>query len=65
MLETVQAEYTEGNRDVIIRWESNDSAAYDWSLYFKHVVQDLEGKSVEEVGKREERMRKIVKGCGL
>ena len=38
-----------------------DPSAFNWSPYFKHVVQTLEGKTEQHVAEREERMRSLVK----
>ena len=38
-----------------------DPSAFDWSPYFKYVVQTLEGKAEQQVAEREERMRSLVK----
>ena len=59
--EIVLAEYTDKNRKAVQQWLDGDPAAFDWSHYFKYVVQKLEGKSEEDVIKREKQLRKVVK----
>ena len=59
--EIVLAEYTEPNRAFIQKWLDKDPLAHDWTPYFKHVVQTLEGGSDEEVKQREEELRHKVK----
>ena len=59
--EIVLAEYTKRSRESIKKWLDHDPSAFDWSPYFKHVVQTIEGKSVMEALEREEMMRKVIK----
>ena len=59
--EIVLAEYTEMSRNALHKWLDRDAVAFDWSDYFKHVVQTLEKKPESEVKLREERLRNIVK----
>ena len=59
--EIVLAEYTARNREAVQQWLDKDPSAFDWSPYFRHVVQTLEGKAEELVAEREERMRSLVK----
>ena len=59
--EIVLAEYTEMSRNAIRKWLDRDSTAFDWSSYFRHIVQNLEKKPENEVQFREERLRNIVK----
>ena len=59
--EIVLAEYTEMSRNALHKWLDRDATAFDWSDYFKHVVQTLEKKPETEVQFREERLRTIVK----
>ena len=59
--EIVLAEYTARNREAVQQWLDKDPSAFDWSPYFKYVVQTLEGKTEEQVAEREERMRSLVK----
>ena len=59
--EIVLSEYTEANRSTLLQWLNNDPNAFDWTHVFKHVVVDLEGKTEEEVPKRAELVRKIIK----
>ena len=61
--EIVLAEYSEHNRVFLHQWLNGDSAAFDWTPHFNYVVQELEGitASEEEVKKRQELVRKLVK----
>ena len=60
--EIVFAEYTEKNRNILQMWIDNDPNAPDFTALFKYVVQDLEGKGEEEVVKRQDDLRRLVKG---
>ena len=59
--EIVMAELVECNRDALRQWLDRDPSAHDWKPFIRHVVQTLEGKGEEEVGKREEQLRAAVK----
>ena len=59
--EIVLSEYTEKNRELLQMWLDRDPEAPDWSPFFECVVQELEGKSKEEVAMREEKLRQVVK----
>lgn len=59
--EIVLAEYTKKSRELIKKWLDHDPSAWDWSPYFKHVVETIEGKSKSEAFEREETMRKVIK----
>lgn len=59
--EIVLADYMESYRIFVKEWLDRDPAAYDWSAYFKHVVQTLEGKAEQEVLLRQEEVRRKVK----
>ncbi len=59
--EIVLAEYTEPNRAYVQKWLDKDSAAFDWSPSFKHVVQTLEGGTEEEAESRRDEVRRKVK----
>ena len=59
--EIVLAEYTKKSCELIKKWLNHDPSAWDWSPYFKHVVETIEGKSETEAFKREETMRKVIK----
>ena len=59
--EIVLAEYTEKSRELIKKWQDHDTSAWDWSPYFKHVVETIEGKSEREAFEREVTMRKVIK----
>ena len=60
--EIVFAEYTERNRNTLQMWLDNVPNAPDFTALFKYVVQDLEGKGEEEVVKRQDDLRCLVKG---
>jgi len=59
--EIVLSDYAESNREALRKWLRKDSTAFDWSPYFDHVVQKLEGKGEKEAREREERVREVVK----
>ena len=59
--EIILSEYTEDSRLAALRWLKNDPNAFDWSAYFRYVIQDLEGKDENEIKAREELIRKVVK----
>ena len=60
--EIVFAEYAERNRNTLQMWLDNDPNAPDFTALFKYVVQDLEGKGDDEVQKRQDDLRRLVKG---
>ena len=52
------SDYVESCRDEVLLWKNKDPNAYDWSPYFKHVVNTLEGQSdPDAVTKRMELLR--------
>ena len=59
--EIVLCDYSESNRKALRRWLDKEPDAYDWSSYFSYVVQELEGKGPEEVEKRQDLVRQLVK----
>ena len=59
--EITLAEYSARNRDVLCSWLEGTFDGFDWSPYFDHVVQDLEGGTTEEARGREVLVRKVVK----
>ena len=59
--EIVVSDYAESNREALRKWLRRDPTAFDWSPYFDHVVQKLEGKGEKEAREREERLREVVK----
>ena len=66
--EIVISDYTEGNRAFIRQWLNNTTAALDWSVYFRYVVVELEGKTESDIAAREEQVRKLTKAvvsCNL
>ena len=58
--EIVLAEYTEEGRTAVRRWLDRDPSCFNWSPYFKYIVQTLEDKSLQEAGDREECVRRVV-----
>ena len=60
--EIVFAEYTESNRKTLQMWLNKNPNAPDFTPIFKYVVQDLEGKGEDEVLKRQDDLRCLVKG---
>ena len=59
--EIVLADYCKPNRDFTKKWLAADPSAHDWSFYFKHVVETLEGKSHQESIERQKVFRDKVK----
>lgn len=59
--EIVLADVAESNRQTLWKWLRRDPAAFNWSPFFDHVVQKLEGKGEEEAREREEKVRELVK----
>ena len=59
--EIVLSAYTEDNRIALQEWLDRDPEAPDWSPFFECVVQELEGKTKDEVAMREEKLRQVVK----
>ena len=59
--EIILSDYTEKNCELLQKWLSEDSDAFDWLPHFQFVVQELEGKDEEEVKKRQDLVRKLVK----
>ena len=43
--EVVFAAHTEKERQAVQKWRGAEEGSYDWSLFFKYVVQFLEGKT--------------------
>ena len=60
--EIYHSDYVKACHDEVLLWKNNDPDAYDWSLYFRHVVNTLEGQgSPSAVSKREDMLRKVLK----
>ena len=59
--EIILSDYTEGNRASIREWLDNTTSAIDWSVYFRYVVVELEGKTESEIASRKEQVRKLTK----
>ena len=59
--EIVLSDFTEQNREALQHWLKRDPEAYDWTPFFKYVVQTLEGLGEGEVAKRQDKLRTIVK----
>ena len=60
--EIVVADYAEQNLMYIHNWLNCKQGAFDWSPYFKYVVQELEGGGEKQVKERETQVRKLIKG---
>ena len=60
--EIYHSDYLKCCCDEVLLWRNNDLNAYDWSPYFRHVVNTLEGKrSPYAVVEREELLRSTIK----
>ena len=59
--EIILSDYTEGNRASIRQWLDNSTSAIDWSVYFRYVVVELEGKTESDIASRKEQVRKLTK----
>ena len=59
--EIIISDYTEENRASIRQWLENTTSALDWSVYFRYVVVELEGKMENDIAAREEQVRKLTK----
>ena len=59
--EIVLAEYTELNRKEITKWLGKDSDAHDWTPFFTYIVTEVEGRSIQEIAVREEKLRSAIK----
>jgi len=60
--EIYHTDYVQSCRDEVLMWKNTNPNAYDWSAYFKHVVNTLEGQSdPKAVEERKERICKILK----
>ena len=56
------SDYLKQCRDEALMWKNKDFKAYDWSPYFKFVVNTLEGQSgTDAVAEREELLRRKLK----
>jgi len=57
----IHSDYVKANLDEVSMWKNKDPDAFDWSPYFKHVVQKLEGKtSPDAVPEREDKLRGLL-----
>ena len=59
--EIVLADYNKWNRKFMQEWVNGEPSAYNWTPYFKYVVQRLEGRSELEAEKRETNLRRKIK----
>ena len=60
--EIYHSDYVKACRDEVLLWKNHDPNAYDWSVYFKHVVHTLEGKAnPDAVMQRQEKLRSLLK----
>ena len=60
--EIYHSDYVKACRNEVLMWKSKDPNAHDWSPYFKHVVQSLEGQTnPDAVIERQEKLRSLLK----
>ena len=60
--EITLSDYSVANRRALSDWLENKCDAFDWDPYFSYVVRELEGmQGDDEVAKRQQEVRKIVK----
>jgi len=60
--EIYHTDYVKSCRDEVLMWKNADPNAYDWSPYFRHVVNTLEGQAdPEAAAERESRLRSMLK----
>jgi len=60
--EIYHSDYVKACRDEVLLWKNKDPNAYDWSPYFKYVVQVLEGQTKPDaVTERQEKLRSVLK----
>lgn len=60
--EIYHSDYVKACRDEVLLWKNKDTNAYDWSPYFRHIVNTLEGQSSSDVvDKREDTLHKVLK----
>ncbi len=57
--EIVLADYNKLNIEFLKKW-LKDPTIYDWSPYFKHVVENLEGRLGEEAAKRAQELGRLL-----
>ena len=58
--EIIFAEYSERNRREVEGWLQKSPDSHDWSSYFNFVVQNLEGKTSEDVSFRQDALREKI-----
>ena len=59
--EIYHSDYTKSCRDEVVLWKNKDPSAYDWSPYFKYVVNTLEDEAGQHaVSVRQERLHRIL-----
>ena len=59
--EIVFTDYDAGCRKEVELWMNQSPEAFDWSLYLNEVVKAIEGKSDEDVAKREDELRRKIR----
>ena len=59
--EIVFTDYDAGCRKEVELWMNQSQEAFDWSVYFNEVVKTIEGKSDEDVAKREAELRRKIR----
>ena len=59
--EIYHTDYMKSMCDEVLLWKNKDPTAFNWSPYFKHIVQDLEGQTnPDAVTEREDKLRSIL-----
>ena len=59
--EIIMSDLSDYFRSALQKWVDGEPTDYDWSRYFKYVVEDLEGKTEKEAKERETQLRKAIK----
>ena len=57
----IHSDYVKANLDEVSMWKNKDPDAFDWSPYFKYVIQKLEGRtSHNAILEREKKLRDLL-----
>lgn len=59
--EIVLGDFVSKNLLLVRKWLQEDPDAFDWTEYFRYVVETLECNHADEVAKREQQVRSVVK----
>ena len=59
--EIVLSDFSPTNCQVVRNWLDKKQDAFDWGNHFQFVVRELEGKGEEEVLRRQQKVREVVK----